>query len=110
MHGKRGRSLAGVGGALAVLGSIGACLSWEGTANGQGRPAPAGAEAHGDAVAPRGQRPTLTLTDTVSQHGITWKFSEPARVGQFVNGDYYVVGPVTITSITPRPENGRNGW
>ena len=30
-------------------------------------------------------------------------------MGRFVNGDYYVVGPVTIVSVTPRPEIGRNG-
>lgn len=53
--------------------------------------------------------PALTVTDTVSQHGVTWKFSEKVRVGRFVNGDYYVVGPVTIVSITPKPENDRNG-
>jgi len=51
----------------------------------------------------------LTLTDTVSQHGVTWTFSEKARVGRFVNGDHYVVGPVTVATITPKPENERNG-
>jgi hypothetical protein len=51
----------------------------------------------------------LTAADVVSQHGITWKFENQVGVGRFVNGDYYVVGPVTIVSITPRPENGRNG-
>ena len=37
----------------------------------------------------------------VSQFGITWTFNHDYTVGQFANGDYYVVGPVTITSITP---------
>ena len=50
----------------------------------------------------------LALTDTVTRCGITWKFSEKVRVGRFVNGDYYVVGPVTVAEATPRPENGRN--
>jgi len=50
----------------------------------------------------------LALTDTVARHGITWKFSEKVRAGRFVNGDYYVVGPVTVTETTPKPENGRN--
>ena len=31
-------------------------------------------------------------TDTITQYGITWKLSAPAEVGQFVTGDYYVVG------------------
>lgn len=37
----------------------------------------------------------------ISQHGITWTFDKPYPAGTFVNGDYWVVGPVTITSITP---------
>jgi hypothetical protein len=40
---------------------------------------------------------------SITKDGITWTFSQPAPVGQFVTGDYYVVGPVTITSITPTP-------
>lgn len=39
----------------------------------------------------------------VSQYGITWKFSEPREVGRFVNGDWWVIGPVTIVSVTPQP-------
>jgi hypothetical protein len=53
--------------------------------------------------------PQLALTDTVSQDGITWRFSEKVGVGRFVNGDYYVVGPVTVVAVDPRPENDRNG-
>jgi len=51
----------------------------------------------------------LTLTDRVAQHGVTWTFSERAKVGRFVTGDPYVVGPVTIVAIAPKPENERNG-
>jgi len=40
---------------------------------------------------------------SISKDGITWTFSEPVPVGQFVTGDYYVVGPVTITAIDPAP-------
>jgi hypothetical protein len=39
----------------------------------------------------------------ISQFGITWTFDKPARVGRFVNGDYYVVGPVTVAMIDPKP-------
>ena len=39
---------------------------------------------------------------SVSQYGITWTFSADRPTGQFVNGDWWVVGPVTITNITPR--------
>jgi len=45
----------------------------------------------------------LALKESVSQYGITWTFAKPARVGQFITGDYYVVGPVTIKMIDPKP-------
>jgi hypothetical protein len=47
----------------------------------------------------------------VTRDGITWTFKKPAPVGQFVNGDYYVVGPVTVVKIDPPPseKEGRNG-
>ena len=48
----------------------------------------------------------LALKDSVSQYGITWTFENPARVGQFVNGDWYVVGAVTVKSIDPKPLYG----
>jgi len=47
--------------------------------------------------------------DSITQYGITWKFSAPVEIGQFVTGDYYVVGPCTISSIDPKPGEGRNG-
>jgi hypothetical protein len=40
---------------------------------------------------------------SVNQYGISWIFDRPIRVGQFVNGDYYIVGPVTVTAIEPQP-------
>ncbi|AKS32310.1 hypothetical protein [Mycolicibacterium goodii] len=39
----------------------------------------------------------------ISQYGITWKFDREYPVGQFVNGDWWVVGPVTVVSVTPGP-------
>ena len=55
----------------------------------------------------------LPMKDSVTQYGITWKFEKPAPVGQFVTGDYYVVGPVTVASVTPAPAGSgkayRNG-
>jgi hypothetical protein len=47
---------------------------------------------------------------SVSQYGITWTFSQACEVGQFANGDYWVVGPVSITSITPNYTGSMNGW
>jgi hypothetical protein len=50
----------------------------------------------------------------ISQYGVTWTFSEDVTFGQFVNGDYWVVGPVTIAEISPdmTTSGGRtmNGW
>ena len=53
----------------------------------------------------------LPLRSEVECDGIKWKFSEPKRVGRFVTGDYYVVGPATVVEITPAPTSvpGRNG-
>jgi len=48
----------------------------------------------------------LPLRESVSQYGITWTFEEPVRVGQFVNGDYYVVGPTKVKAIAPKPLYG----
>jgi len=45
----------------------------------------------------------------VSQYGITWAFEKPAVVGRFVNGDWWVAGPVTVKGVTPAPAPGRNG-
>ncbi|MEX0887439.1 MAG: hypothetical protein WD009_13470 [Phycisphaeraceae bacterium] len=47
---------------------------------------------------------------SVSQWGITWHFDEAHEVGMFANGDYWVVGPVTITRITPEFDGEVNGW
>jgi hypothetical protein len=46
--------------------------------------------------------PSGTAT-SITKDGVTWTFSTAVPVGQFVNGDYYVVGPVTVNAITPQP-------
>ncbi len=46
---------------------------------------------------------------SVTKDGVTWTFSEAESVGQFITGDYYVVGNATVTAISPAPANGRNG-
>ena len=48
----------------------------------------------------------LPLKDSVSEFGITWTFEKPVPVGQFVNGDWYVVGPATVVKIDPAPRYG----
>ena len=49
----------------------------------------------------------LKLEGSISQYGITWTFEKPARVGRFVTGDWYVVGPVTVKTIDPKPLFGK---
>ena len=44
----------------------------------------------------------------ISQFGITWTFNRDYTVGQFANGDYWVLGPVTIIGIDP-PSTKANG-
>jgi len=53
----------------------------------------------------------LPLLTKITQHGITWTFSSPVRVGRFVNGDYYVAGEATIVDVQPLPTqtNGQHG-
>ena len=46
----------------------------------------------------------------VSQFGITWTFDRDYVVGQFANGDYWVVGPVTIVGINPASVESAGRW
>jgi hypothetical protein len=56
-----------------------------------------------DAPPPTPKLEELPLNESVTQYGITWTFEKPAPIGQFVNGDYYVVGETTIKRIDPQP-------
>ncbi|MGB5664803.1 LamG-like jellyroll fold domain-containing protein, partial [Eudoraea sp.] len=49
------------------------------------------------------------MQTSVSQYGITWTFDQAYETGQFVTGDWWVVGPVTITSVSPGQIPGKNG-
>jgi hypothetical protein len=54
-----------------------------------------------------GNLPTI---GEISQWGIAWTFSAPVSYGQFANGDYWVLGPVTITSISPAFDGSHHGF
>lgn len=43
------------------------------------------------------------MATQVSQYGITWTFDREYPTGQFVTGDWWVVGPVTVVEVTPAP-------
>ena len=42
-------------------------------------------------------------TRFISQYGVTWIFDKEVEYGTFITGDYWVVGPVTIISVSPEP-------
>ena len=52
----------------------------------------------------------VLFVDQLSQYGITFTFDKDYPTGQFANGDYWVVGPVTITRITPDFDGTHHGW
>ncbi len=47
------------------------------------------------------QTTQAATTNQISQFGITWTFDKEYEYGTFANGDYWVVGPVTIIAIDP---------
>lgn len=49
-------------------------------------------------------------TNSITQWGITWQFSNDCTYGTFANGDYWVVSPVTVTNMTPVWDGTNNGW
>jgi hypothetical protein len=58
-----------------------------------------------------GPRSSVTYTaPSGSAFSITFTFNQQYTCGQFANGDWWVLGPVTITAITPAYTTGRNGW
>lgn len=39
----------------------------------------------------------------ITQYGITWTFDREYSAGQFVTGDWWVVGPVKVVGVSPGP-------
>jgi hypothetical protein len=58
-------------------------------------------------VDPTDPEPT---TDQIVQHGVAFTFAEPVRYGRFANGDFWVLGPLTLVRISPDFTGGRHGW
>jgi len=46
---------------------------------------------------------------SITRHDITWTFDKEYPVGEFVNGDPWVLGPLTIVSVTPGWDEEVNG-
>lgn len=51
----------------------------------------------------------VSAASSVTHYGITWTFSADRTTGTFVNGEPWVVGPVTITAINPNPSQSVQG-
>lgn len=51
----------------------------------------------------------LHAATSASRHGVVWTFNRDYPTGTYANGDPWVVGPVTITAISPTPTDGQNG-
>ncbi len=49
-------------------------------------------------------------TDKITTNGIEWVFDKEYTVGQFANGDYWVIGPVVVREITPSYTGKFHGW
>ena len=47
--------------------------------------------------------------DAITQYGITWTFAARVPAGRFVTGDWWVVGPATVRSVSPAPTADRHG-
>jgi len=47
--------------------------------------------------------------NSVTHHGITWTFDKCYQSGQFITGDYWVVGPATVLNVSPGWDGVRHG-
>jgi hypothetical protein len=52
----------------------------------------------------------VSTTNQVVQHGVMWTFAQQVPFGRYANGDYWVVGPVTVVSVTPAFDGAHHGW
>jgi hypothetical protein len=52
----------------------------------------------------------IPTTKVIEQWGITWTFETEVPYGRFANGDYWVLAPVTIVSITPDFDGEHHGF
>src|SRR4030042_893232 len=43
-----------------------------------------------------------TFIGDLTQYGITWEFDKEYECGQFITGDYWIVGPIAIIGIIPQ--------
>ena len=91
------------------IGAVALLLSLGGVSGAGAQVAVPASVVYTKANAPATPKPAeLALVDKVTKDSITWFFEKPARVGQFVTGDWYVLGPVTVRTIDPAPLFGKD--
>jgi hypothetical protein len=47
---------------------------------------------------------------SIDQHGVSFIFDQEPTYGSFANGDYWVLGPVTLIGMTPQFHGEHHGW
>ena len=52
---------------------------------------------------------SAATTNSVSRFGVTWTFDQSYTVGTYCTGDPWVIGPVTINSVSPAWDGTKNG-
>lgn len=57
----------------------------------------------GYSLAIKAESAEIKYRKEISQYGITWTFDKPVKSGQFITGDWWVIGPVKIVKIDPEP-------
>ncbi|MCB9889219.1 MAG: hypothetical protein H6836_06550 [Planctomycetes bacterium] len=50
--------------------------------------------------------PSGNKRTSISQFGITWTFDKAYDVGQYANGDWWVIGPIKVIDIDPPSRSG----
>jgi hypothetical protein len=63
-----------------------------------------------DGEAETGGENCASLASEITQYGITWTFADQRCTGTYANGDPWVLGPVTITAISPDFDGDHHGW
>lgn len=53
---------------------------------------------------------TVRTTDQVVDGSVVWTFDGQVRFGRYANGDFWVLGPVTVRRVAPEFAGDRHGW
>lgn len=54
--------------------------------------------------------PKIKADIQIKQYGITWTLEGNPTKGRYINGDWWVVGPVTVKNISPKSTKNNTQW